>query len=237
MLPQSLRALRVTFVSVGLLVRFGCSVMAEESGPAPDKPKAEASKAAEAQPDVARPEEAAKPAAGDREGALEKPSKRVWANSFLFCDAPKLEVGNWLTEKPDLEGKFVLIEFWRTWCGACKRTVPLLNSFHEKYGKELVVIAITGEPAETVKAYNGPEMKYFMAIDAPGTKGEAEDKVKDQGATEESFGVWGWPHVVLLEPEHHCVIWEGFPLLKGHELTAEKIEKALAVGRENKAKE
>jgi len=222
---SSLRALLATAVSVVLWAGFGRAATAEEGA------------GGEAQPDVAPGKEAAKPNGDKAEGASEKPSKRIWASSLLFCDAPKIEVGRWLTEKPEWKGKFLLIEFWRTWCGACKRTVPLLNSFHEKYGKELVIVAITGEPAETVKAYNGPEMKYSMALDAPGTKGEAEDKVKDQGATEESFGVWGWPHVVLLEPEHHCVIWEGFPLLKGHELTAEKIEKALAVGRENKAKE
>lgn len=170
--------------------------------------------------------------------------RQIWARSYLFCDAPKIEVNRWLTEKPELEGKFVLIEFWRTWCGACKRTVPLLNGFHEKYGKELVVIGITGEPEEKVKAYNGPEMKYFQALDLAGSKPEGEDegkeedegkrRDKDQGALEEAFEVWGWPHVVLLEPEHHTVIWEGFPLWKGHELTAEKIEKFLAIGRQKK---
>ncbi|KPK41194.1 MAG: alkyl hydroperoxide reductase, partial [Planctomycetes bacterium SM23_25] len=30
------------------------------------------------------------------------------------------------------------------------------------------------------------------------------------------------------------VIWEGFPLLPGHELTEETIEKILAVGRKKK---
>jgi thiol-disulfide isomerase/thioredoxin len=165
-------------------------------------------------------------------GTTAKQPKRIWAQSYLYCDAPKLEVSEWLTKKPELKDKFVLIEFWRTWCGACKRAVPKLNSFHEKYGKELVVIAVTGQPKETVEAYDGPEMKYFRAIDAPGTLTEEEDAVKDQGATEEKYRVWGWPHVVLLEPEHQCVIWEGYPDLKGYELTAEKIEKALAIGRQ-----
>ena len=163
-----------------------------------------------------------------------KDPKRIWAQSYLFCDAPKLEVSAWLTEEPDLKGKFVLIEFWRTWCGACKRAVPKLNSLHKKYGKELVVIAVTGEPLEAVQAYNGPKMNFFMALDAPGKNTEEEDAIKDQGATEEKYRVWGWPHCVLLEPEHHCVIWEGFPDLKGYELTAEKIEKALAIGRKRK---
>jgi hypothetical protein len=44
------------------------------------------------------------------------------------------------------------------------------------------------------------------------------------------LGVWGIPHVILLEPDGY-VIWEGFPLQPGYELTEEIIEKVLAVGR------
>lgn len=172
------------------------------------------------------------PAAGGK--TVGKTGKVIWAESRLYVDAPPIDVQTWLNGKPELEGKFVLIEFWRTWCGACKKTVPLLNSFQEKYGKELVVISITGEPEDVVRAYAGPAMQYSMAIDKPGTRAGEEGAVKDQGAIEEQFGVWGWPHVVLLEPEHRCVIWEGFPLLAGHELTAQRIENALAVGRARK---
>ncbi len=192
-------------------------------GTAPD-----AKKEGNAQPDTAQPGKTPPRMTTGKE------PKRIWAQSLLFCDAPKLEVGDWLTDEPDLEGKFVLIMFWRTWCGACKRAVPKLNAFQEKFGNELAVIAVTGEPAETVAAYRGPEMKFFMALDAPGTKADEEDAIKDQGATEEKYGVWGWPHCVLLEPEHRGVIWEGYPDLKGYELTAEKVEKALAIGRQRR---
>jgi thiol-disulfide isomerase/thioredoxin len=233
MLIQSSRVVPAALLAITLVTSSGQVLSAAEADAPPDKPKAEEGTNGGAQPDVAP---RTKPTADEQKNAPERTRKRIWADSMLYCDAPKLEMSTWLTEKPEIEGKFVLIEFWRTWCGACKRTVPLLNSFHEKYGKELAVIAVTGESAETVKAYAGPKMTYSMAIDAPGTKREADAGViKDQGAVEKAFGVWGWPHVVLLEPEHHCVIWEGFPLLKGHELTAEIIEKALAIGRNDKA--
>lgn len=229
MLSHSLRTLLLTVLSLSLLAG-GRTALAEDGG-AGEKPKTDETKGADVQPDATKPGEAAK---GDQVAPGDKPSKKLWAHSLLYCDAPKIEVSKWLSDKPELEGKFVLIEFWRTWCGACKRAVPLMNTLHEKHGKELVVIAITGEPEETVKAYNGPEKKYFSALDVPSTKPEGDDKIKDQGVMEETFGVWGWPHVVLLEPEHHTVIWEGFPLQKGYELTVEKIEKALAIGREQK---
>ena len=57
----------------------------------------------------------------------------------------------------------------------------------------------------------------------------------EQGAFEAHFGVWGWPHAVLLEPRHRGVVWEGFPGLEGHELTVELVGKYLEVGRQAKA--
>ena len=184
--------------------------------------------------------------------------KHIWANTRLFSDVPLPEVQKWLTAKPELEGKFVVIEFWRTWCGACKRMTPLMNTLQKKYGSDLAVIGITGETEEAVKAYAGPKKEYFLALDQPQpakdktettakqpevkdassagsdwpdqTEGQAKSR-PGQGLYEASFGVWGWPHIVILEPLHRTVVWEGFSGLKGHELTEAKVAKMLAIGR------
>ena len=184
--------------------------------------------------------------------------KHIWANSRLFSDVPLPEVQKWLTAKPELEGKFVVIEFWRTWCGACKRMTPLMNTLQKKYGSDLAVIGITGETEDAVKAYAGPKKEYFLALDQPQPvkdKSAVPDKQPEakegssagsewpdqtdeqtknrpgQGLYEASFGVWGWPHVIILEPLHRTVVWEGFTGLKGHELTEAKVAKMLAIGR------
>ena len=194
---------------------------------------------------------AAQPAAGQ---AVAAGPKQMWASSRLFTDAPPLEVGKWLTDKPDLDGKFLVIEFWRTWCGACKRMTPFLNNLQAKHGDELAVIALTCEAEEAVQAYKGPKLEYFLALDLPQTNrtaaatperksaekpvangpDQAADASADrsrQGRYEALFDVWGWPHVIILEPQYRTVIWEGFPGLKGYELTEAKIEKILAIGR------
>lgn len=182
--------------------------------------------------------------------------KQMWASSRAFTDAPQLEVAKWLSAKPETGGKFVVIEFWRTWCGACKRMTPLMNTLQRKFGDELVVIGLTGESEETVKAYKGPKKEYALALDRPlSVEGHEQTAVQTkartnegaaggpdqapaacisqpgQGRYEAGFGVWGWPHVVILEPQHRTVIWEGFPGLKGYELTEDKVAKVLAIGR------
>jgi hypothetical protein len=71
-----------------------------------------------------------------------------------------------------------------------------------------------------------PDQASGPATDRPG-----------QGAYEASFGVWGWPHVIILEPLHRTVVWEGFTGLKGYELTEAKVAKMLAIGRAMKEEE
>jgi cytochrome c biogenesis protein CcmG/thiol:disulfide interchange protein DsbE len=151
-----------------------------------------------------------------------KEGKRLWAASFIWSKAPELVVETWLTDKPDTEGKYVLIEFWNTWCPPCRRSLAVLNGFHRKYGKELVVIGVCDEKPETVRNFKTHKIEFFSAIDT-------------QARTKKEFGVFGVPHAVILEPEGY-VIWEGFPLLKGYELTDKIIERILAVGRKLNAK-
>ncbi len=145
--------------------------------------------------------------------------KQIWAYSCLWEKAPKLEVQKWLTAKPKTKGKFVLIEFWATWCPPCRKSIGLLNGLHKKFGKDLVVIGISHETEADVRALKTHRIEYFSAIDT-------------KARTKKELGVFGIPHVILIEPGG-CVVWEGFPLLKGHELTEKIIAKMIVIGRKS----
>ncbi len=58
--------------------------------------------------------------------------------------APKLQPAKWVQGQPvkDFQkGKAYIVEFWATWCGPCRVSIPHLNEIHNKYkDKGLIVI-------------------------------------------------------------------------------------------------
>jgi cytochrome c biogenesis protein CcmG, thiol:disulfide interchange protein DsbE len=139
--------------------------------------------------------------------------KKIWAKSFINKEAPAFVVEEWITDKPDMKGKFVLIDFWATWCGPCKKAIPELNSFRDEFKEDLIVIGISNESKEKVLTQVNPKIDYFSAIDPNKTLNKL-------------YGVKGIPHCVLIDPSG-IVRWEGWPQLEGYELTSEVIKEII----------
>ena len=135
--------------------------------------------------------------------------KKLWAKSYLNKKAPEIVVEKWLSEKPNTEGKFILIDFWATWCRPCRAFISELNSYSEKFSDNLVIIGISKETEEKVNTMSEPIIKYYKAID---TKGVMYSELEIKGI----------PHVILIDPDG-IVRWEGFPALSGYELTEKVI--------------
>ncbi len=142
--------------------------------------------------------------------------KKIWAKAYRGQKAPEFVVEKWLSKEPDRQGKWVLIDFWATWCPPCRKAIPELNAFHKKFGDKLVVIGVSDEPEAKVRALKDPKIEYFSAIDT-------------QKRMNKALEVKGIPHVIIVDPEG-IVRWEGFPLLEGCELT-ERVVAGLVAGR------
>ncbi|HEX7556070.1 MAG TPA: TlpA disulfide reductase family protein, partial [Leptolinea sp.] len=67
--------------------------------------------------------------------------------------APVFELNSLAGEKTTLaqfKGKPVIINFWATWCAPCKIEMPLLQSVADKYGSNLVILAINFEESKAI---------------------------------------------------------------------------------------
>lgn len=51
----------------------------------------------------------------------------------------------------DYRGKVVILDFWATWCGPCRKGIPDLIQLQNKYKKDLMVIGISVDQDNTIK--------------------------------------------------------------------------------------
>ncbi|NOQ82618.1 MAG: redoxin domain-containing protein [Myxococcales bacterium] len=73
----------------------------------------------------------------------------------------------------ELGGQVVVLDFWASWCGACRRTAPILNDLHEEFAERGVAFyAVNVEPIDRQRlqaAHAGFGMEFPSLHDRAGT--------------------------------------------------------------------
>lgn len=92
----------------------------------------------------------------------------------------------------DLRGKYVLIDFWGTWCAPCIAEMPTVKEYQEKYADKLVVVGVNnGDTIEKIKNFTEPKGYDWLQI-------------KDKNGVEDlvlKLNVAGFPTKFILSPE------------------------------------
>ncbi|MGJ8546604.1 MAG: TlpA disulfide reductase family protein [Sulfitobacter sp.] len=104
-----------------------------------------------------------------------------------------LEDGKGKTSLAEWQGKYVLVNFWATWCAPCRKEMPQLNALQKEFGGdhfEVLTIA-TGR--------NSPEgiVAFFAEAGVDSLPRHQDPKQ----ALASQMGIFGLPISVLLDPK------------------------------------
>jgi outer membrane lipoprotein-sorting protein/peroxiredoxin len=97
----------------------------------------------------------------------------------------------------ELKGNFVLLDFWATWCGPCRRDLPAVEKLHQEFrSKGLMVLGVNGgEDSETVSQFlRTSKLSYPVLL-------TSDNEVM------QSYSVTAFPTVVLLDADGKIVFY------------------------------
>ncbi len=117
-------------------------------------------------------------------------SGTIEAPNFTLPDLAGKEVS-----LSDFRGKWVVLDFWGSWCGWCIKGFPALKEAYQKYGDKIVVIGIDCNESEEdwregVKKHEIPWLNLYNGNDR---------------TLYEAYNITGFPTKAIINPEGKLV--------------------------------
>lgn len=89
------------------------------------------------------------------------------------------------------KGKYVLVDFWASWCGPCIRQTSVIKEILEEYGSkglEVLGVAVWDRPEDTLEGIKAHELPWTNIINA-------------QNIPTDLYGISGIPCIILFGPD------------------------------------
>jgi thiol-disulfide isomerase/thioredoxin len=94
-----------------------------------------------------------------------------------------------LVNLADYRGKVVLLNFWASWCGPCRKEMPILEQLHKQYqNKGVMLVGVNVEPdsEDARKWLKGTPVSFPILFDR-------------DSAVSKLYEVQGMPNTVILD--------------------------------------
>jgi len=88
-------------------------------------------------------------------------------------------------------GKYMLVDFWASWCGPCKGEIPNMKAVYEKYAGDdfdILSVAVWDEP----QASKDTALVYGI---------KWNHMINTQKVATDIYGIEGIPHIILIGPD------------------------------------
>lgn len=137
---------------------------------------------------------------------------KATAEGAMFSDFTVEETDGTVKKLSDYvgKGKYILTDFWASWCGPCRRELPYIKAAYQKYAGEkfdVLGVAVWDKPEDTAKAVEELGIVWNNISNA-------------QHIPTDIYGIEGIPHLILFGPD-------GTIVKRGEGLRGENMDKII----------